>query len=152
MDFEELNPEDFNDPDIEEAWLQHMRDLAMAYLSAENVYYRQLDPKPAWHLAPVTTVWAVESTTEPGFVGWWAFVGDHPSDYISSAQAKSPREALQVLAQEWRELCRTLAAGKAHPTRSVGPPEQWPEIIAILEPRAERLLELTRDKALWKRA
>ncbi len=149
FDFDHLTPEDFNDPDIEEAWIQHMRRIASDYLRTENVYFRALDDKPAWHLAPITSVWAVESTKDPGYVGWWAFCGDHPCDYISSSVAQTPRDALRVLGRNWQDLCGELRAGREPSDRSVGPRETWPEVIALLEPRAEHLLALTKDKNLW---
>jgi len=150
VDFDDLSQEDFNDPDVEEAWIRHMRATAIDYLRSENVYYRKLDDKPAWHIAPITTIWAVESTNEPGYIGWWAFCGDHPSDYISSAQAQSPRDALKVLCEEWQGLCRSLRQGREHPTRAVGPRETWPQILEVLEPRAATLLAFTKDRSLWK--
>ncbi len=149
MDLDDLTPDDFNDPDVEQAWLTAMRQKATTYLRAENVYFRKLEAKPAWHLAPMTSIWAVENREDPGYVGWWAFCGDHPSDYISSSEAGTARDALRVLCAQWHELCQHLRDGREHPTRNVGPRASWPQVVAVLEPRVATFLALTRDKSLW---
>jgi len=151
MDFEDISIVDFNDPDIENAWLQEMHKQVTQYLGTQNVPLRKLDPAPAWHLSPITSIWAVESQQEQGFIGWWAFAGDHPSDYISSQQASTPRDALQILAHEWQTFCQSLRSGKEDPKRYAGPPQDWPHVIDTLEPRAATLIELVRNDQLWTR-
>lgn len=102
---EELN---YDDPKVEEAWLLARRAEVERYLSLAETPHGAIADWPAWHLAPMTSVWAIESLSNPGFVGWWAVSGDHPTDYISSRDLKDPRAALRAICDRWKAYVETM--------------------------------------------
>jgi hypothetical protein len=46
------------------------------YLGRQPLRFGEVGDWPAWHVAPCVSVWAVESVSEPGIVGWWVICGD----------------------------------------------------------------------------
>jgi hypothetical protein len=95
------------------------------------------------------SVWAVESVRAPGWVGWWVLCGDGPTDYVSSAEVRTPREAVRAIAQRWREACVGLARGEEPPHFQLGSPDSRPQLARLLESRAETLLQWVADDAIW---
>ncbi len=87
---------DYDDPAIEEQWCQERRAQVEAYLQHQRVEHGRVGEWPAWHVAPHVSLWAIESKVRPDWVGWWAICGDLPTDYVSAANIKHPREAVRA--------------------------------------------------------
>lgn len=141
---------DYDDPMVEEQWCQERRAQVEDYLLHEGVEHGRIGEWPAWHLAPYVSVWAVESKARPEWVGWWVICGDLPTDYVSAAKIKHPREAIRCFAERWRELARVMASGDRAPDIQIGPPEDGPSLSALLNSRASTLLVWVDDDAQWE--
>lgn len=140
---------DYDDPDVEEAWVEQQGREVARYLVTTGVRHGEVSEWPTWHVAPATSIWAIESGKTPGALGWWVISGDHPTDYMSARDANNPRDALRGFAQRWHELATYMKAGKPHPSIVMGSPAQWPELAPMLEGRAKVLSEWAADAALW---
>ena len=140
---------DYDDPVVEERWCSERRNEVAAYLTAERVTHGQIGEWPAWHLAPHISIWAIESQAKPGWVGWWAICGDLPTDYVSSAAIKHPRDAMLAFAHRWRTAADLMASGQSLPDFSVGSPAEWPSLAPMLASRAELLQDMATDTGLW---
>ena len=103
---------DYTDPDVEEAWLIARRAEIDAHLRQSGGRYGGISDWPFWCKAPVTSVWGIESLISPGFLGWWAIVGDHPPECISSQNVKDPRAALEAVCNRWLEALNALHDGR----------------------------------------
>jgi hypothetical protein len=140
-----------DDADIEEeAWFAEERRKVEEYLRHEGVEHLGVDEVPAFHVHPYMAVWAVQSKVSPGRVGWWAFSGDLPTDYISRKDAKDPREALDAVSRHWKELAGYMIRGEAHPEVIIGPPERWPQLGDLLQKRAEFIASMVADDEIWE--
>jgi hypothetical protein len=141
---------DFDDPEIDAQWCAERRQEITEYLREEGLAHGCIGESPAWHVAPVVSVWAVESLSGPGSVGWWAISGDLPNDYVSGSKAKDPREAVQAIASLWQEAAQYMARGEQHPTFRIGSGEQDEELAPMLASRAALLLEWVDDPEAWE--
>jgi hypothetical protein len=120
-----------------------------AYLEREGVVHGELGQWPAWHIAPIAALWAIESKKSPGCVGWWAISGDLPFDYVSASKLKHPRDALRAIAESWLAQSALMARGETDPEISIGPPAEWPSLAPLLRSRASTLLEIAEDDDVW---
>ena len=134
----------------ETAWLKTEHKRAEDYLRAEKVDHLGVGDHPAFHVWPYLALWAVQSKSNPGWVGWWVITGDLPCDYISSSEGRHPRVALRAFARHWSEASGCMLKGEAHPTCRIGTPEQWPELGELLRARAKILQRYADDDELWK--
>lgn len=134
----------------EERWIREQRARVVEYLEKQGVDHRGVADYPAFHVHPYLAFWAVQSKQAPGQVGWWAVSGDCPTDYLGSADGRHPRDAMRALALRWREMSAFMLRGEKHPTCSIGTPETWPELGALLSGRAETLLDFSKDDSLWE--
>lgn len=141
---------DYDDPELEALWCAERRHEIAEYLQREGVVHGAIGTEPAWHVAPYASVWAIESLAAPGSVGWWAISGDLPSDYVSAAQAKSPREAVRAIASLWQEAAGFMSRGEQHPTFRIGAGKRDGELAPLLAPRAELLLGWVDDPEIWE--
>jgi hypothetical protein len=140
----------YHDPDIEEEWCMERRAQVIEYLNREKVIHGEVGEWPAWHVAPYTSIWAIESKKNPGWVGWWVICGDVPADYVSAASIKHPREALKAFGESWRRQSILMTKGTGSP-RTVGfPKESWVELAPLLKARAKILLEWAKDDSIWE--
>ena len=98
------------------------------------------------------SVWAIESATSPGSVGWWVICGDGPTDYISGEEVMNPREAVRAFAIRWSEVASHMLRAELHPTIELGSPKTWPELGPLLKNRAELLGSCAADDAVWQPA
>lgn len=133
----------------EDAWVDSQRALVEDYLQREGVDHLGVGEYPAFHIYPHAAVWAVQSKSSPGWVGWWAISGDVPTDYISRGDIAHPREALRVFARHWRELSSYMLRGDEHPDVRIGTPEQWPELGDLPQRRAQILQSYADDDGVW---
>ena len=140
---------DMLDDENEEAWVNSQRAVVAAYLKQEKVQHGEIAEWPAWHCQPVLAVWAIESRTSPGRVGWWAISGDIPTDYVSFADADHPREVVRHFARHWAELSDFMIRGERHSESNIGTPDQWPELGQLLQRRSNMLKDLAEDHSVW---
>jgi hypothetical protein len=134
----------------EERWLAAQRNEVLQYLARQPVKFGALGEHSAWFVDPYISLWAVESVAKPGAVGWWVVAGDLPTDYMSSAEGRHPREALAAFAARWREAAACMKRGEPHPEISIGSPENAAELAPLLDTRAQTMAEYARDDANWK--
>ena len=140
----------YDDPENDAQWCAERRQEVAEYLQREGVVHGQIGVAPAWHVAPYASVWAIESLTASGAVGWWAISGDLPNDYVSASNAKTPREAVSAIASLWQEAAQYMSRGEKHPTFRIGSGQQDEELAPMLESRAELLLEWVNDPEVWE--
>ena len=100
-----------NDSEFEE-WVTQQRTYVEEYLSAQGIAEPKVGPWPAFEMAPAFAIWAVESKKVAGKIGWWAFSGDCPTDYVSEDGHCHPRKALQRLIDQWRSSVSFLKYGQ----------------------------------------
>lgn len=141
---------DYDDPAVEEEWCEARRAQVTAYLQREGVDHGRVGEWPAWHVAPYVSVWAVESKRRPDWVGWWVICGDLPTDYVSAAKIKPPREAIRSIAEEWREQARLMATHERPDDVRIGRPEDWASLAPLLDARASLLLKFANDDSIWE--
>ena len=140
---------DYDNPEVEELWCNERRSDVVAYLHQERLVHGQVGEWPAWHLAPYISIWAIDSKTNPGWVGWWAVAGDLPTDYISAGVIRHPRDAMQAIAARWHTAAEDMARGNASPDFSIGAPADWQALAPQLTSRAELLQSWAADSELW---
>jgi hypothetical protein len=133
----------------EEVWLRDCRARVAAYLGTQDIVHGAIGEGPAWSIAPVMSVWAIESVRAPGWVGWWVLCGDAPTDYVSAEHIKTPREALRAMGRRWLEASGFLARGEDPPDIRIGSPESRRKLAPLLRSRAELLLQWVEGDALW---
>jgi hypothetical protein len=145
-----MNGDDYDDPEINAQWCGERRREVAEYLRVEGLTHGRIGDCPAWQVAPYVSVWAVESLAVPGAVGWWAISGDLPNDYVSSSEAKDPRQAVRAIALLWREAAQCIARGEKHPTFRIGSGQHDGELAPLLKSRAELLLDWVDDPEVWE--
>lgn len=144
-----MNPDAYDDPELEEAWCADRRQEVAEYLRGQSVPHGQIAEWPTWHFAPYVSIWAVESAVHSGRMGWWVFAGDGPTDYLSASEFPHPREAMAALAARWTSVAAAMERGEPHPTVAIGSPESWPTLGPLLRSRAQMLLSISEDDAAW---
>lgn len=65
------------------AWNTAGRAQIADYLEKEGIASPQIGAWPAFVMAPHFGIWCVELKKQAGRIGWWAFAGDGPTDYVS---------------------------------------------------------------------
>lgn len=143
---------DYDDPAVEEQWCEDRRAQVAAYLQREGVEHGQIGEWPAWHVAPYVSIWAIESKKRPDRVGWWVICGDLPTDYVSAAKIKHPRDAMRAIAERWREHAKRMAKGEPGVDFQIGSPDDWGELAPLVDSRASMLLKWADDDSLWLEA
>lgn len=141
---------EWDDPALEEQWCHERRAEVTTYLESEGLEHGRVGDWPAWHVAPYVSVWAIESKKRPDLVGWWVICGDLPTDYVSAAQVKHPREAIRFIAEEWREQARLMASGERPADIRIGRPKDWASLGPLLDTGASMLLEWANDGSVWE--
>jgi hypothetical protein len=62
---------DYDDPEVEAQWFAERREEIAHYLGGEGIEHGRIGEEPAWYVAPYVSIWAIESRSNPGRVGWW---------------------------------------------------------------------------------
>jgi hypothetical protein len=137
------------DSETEEQWIASQRQQVIDYLRGEQVEHLGVGESPAFHVHPYLALWAVQSRRSPGAVGWWALSGDVPTDYISSSEARHPREALRAFARQWHDWSAHMLRGETHPDYRLTAGEESPELGDLLRRRAELLERFADDEEVW---
>lgn len=136
--------------EAEELWCTEQRQVVTDYLNREGLTSAHVGQWPAWHVAPSIAVWAIESQSRPGWVGWWALSGDLPTDYTTCLAERTPRQALRDIGQKWSDAAKLWASGKRCESFSLGSSEQECELAPMLAARATTLLDWASDDDLWE--
>jgi hypothetical protein len=143
-------PPDYDDPEVEAAWLAEQRALVEKYLDREEIRYKGVANEPDWFVVPYVSIWVVESSSAPGKVGWWVISGDVPPDYLPGDSAVDAREAVREFGSRWLEVSAYMLRGERHPEINIGPPEMRRELGDLLKRRASILEEWASDDDLWR--
>jgi len=144
-----MQDRDYDDPSVEEEWVLSTRKEVETFLRNHSVEHGEVGEWPAWHVAPMTSIWAIESKICPGAVGRCVIAGDHPTDYVSANGVRPPRAAPAGLRARSREVVQHMNQGTPHPTIRLGNASNWSDLAELLEPRTELLEKWANDSSLW---
>lgn len=131
-----------------DAWAAQERTRVKAFLEREGIASPNVQ-WPAFDVAPHFAIWAVESKKAPGWVGWWAFSGDCPTDYVAEDGKSHPRNALRLLLEQWQAYVPALKAGKHPAGVRFGEGADLALLGASLESRIAVLTRWYEDDELW---
>ncbi|MBL4770380.1 MAG: DUF4826 family protein [Planctomycetes bacterium] len=141
---------DYDDPEVDEKWCQAAHAEVAEYLESEGLVHGGVSEWPTWYVAPIISVWPVRSLKNPASVGWWVIYGDIPTDYVSAANLKQPRDVLRAIAWRWKEYVDAVKGGAPPEDYSIGGEDPAPELLAMLESRAGLLVEMAADDEVWE--
>lgn len=113
-----MNPDAYDDPHLEEKWLNSQRGHIKSYLEKQKILHGGLLDEPSWFVAPYVCLWKAKGME--GGNGYWIISGGLPTDYIEESEARNPRFAMESFALRWQEISRCLIAGIDHPTIKIG--------------------------------
>ena len=132
-----------------ENWVTQERKTVELYLSNQGIENPNVGPWPAFEIAPKFAIWAVESKQVAGKIGWWAFSGDCPTDYVTEDGSCHPRNALRILLQNWHNYIPYMKRAEQPPETNLGGGD-LPELGDLLEKRVAVLEEWLLDDSLWE--
>lgn len=144
---------DYDDPEIEEAWCNSARIRIIDYLREEKVEHGRVGDWPAWHIAPIVSIWAIESLVRPEWIGWWVICGDLPTDYIPATDVEPPqhpRKALRVFATKWQNYAKVWSEGKEVKGFRIRGCKSHKDLAPLLATRAEIFSEWVNDDSFWE--
>jgi Domain of unknown function (DUF4826) len=122
----------------EAAWVADQRRVVVEYLARQRVEHGGVSLEPRWFFRPYLAVWAVRSTANPEYVGWWAVSGDVPTDYLTHATEQNAGDVLLAFSARWQQAAELMAVGCW--------PEDW--VIGDGDPaRAQELAPLLAARA-----
>lgn len=130
-------------------WNQSQRERVIAYLEKEGIASPQIGDWPAFEIAPHFGIWCVESKKQKGKIGWWAFSGDCPTDYVPEDGQCHPRETLGNLVKRWKTHIPHLKAGQQPLEVKFGDGSNIKELGELLEKRIAILEDWLTDDELW---
>jgi hypothetical protein len=141
-----------DEPESEEEalWNSSMRRRVTEYIAQRGVSHGQIGDAPAWSVFPCISIWAVESGSSPGLVGWWVICGDCPTDYATCTSDRTPRAAVEEFSSRWRAAAAAMLKGECLPGFSVGNDDNAGELAPLLASRAQMLAEWALDDSLWE--
>ena len=131
-------------------WVSQQRTYVEEYLRAQGIAEPKVGPWPAFEVAPVFAMWAVESEKVAGEISWWAFSGDCPTDYVSEDGQCHPRKALQRLIDQWRGYVSFMKNGQQPPAASFGEGPSLRDLDDLLQKRIEILADWVLDDSFWE--
>ena len=138
-----------NDDELE-SWVAEERIKVINYLESEGIESPNVGEWPAYEVAPYFCIWAIESKKAEGYVGWWAFSGDCPTDYVSEKGKSHPREALKDLLENWKTNIPYLKNGEQPPNAKLGDGSNLIELGELLEKRVSLLEQLASNDEYWE--
>jgi len=141
-------PEDFDKPEMNDAWCAQQHKMVKWFMSHQSVKHGLIASSPAFHIAPLVSVWAIESAAHPGAVGWWVLAGDLPIDYFSAQTLDHPRKVLVAAADKWDEMLENIEAGRPNKVIIPGLDEK-PELREMLAARSTSLRQMAKDERVW---
>jgi hypothetical protein len=135
-----------NESKEEVDWCAARRMQALDYLdSQDGLKHAGVGDWPAWHVFPHVSLWAVQSGTHPGSVGWWVICGDLPTDYCTANDCRHPRLAVKKIVDRWVDASRQMKPDDVN-IGETGIPAQYK---SLLESRAELLLDWVAKSDYW---
>ncbi|WP_430691652.1 DUF4826 family protein [Mesorhizobium captivum] len=140
--------DDLNEAE-DQVWCDSQRQYVIDYLSREGLEHGRVGEWPAWHVSPYVAIWAIESITHPGWVGWWAISGDLPTDYVVCGPERTPRAAVREFGLRWKEAAVAMPEGREPDEVVIGRPEDAAMLAPLLGARAETLLGWANDDSVW---
>jgi hypothetical protein len=143
-----MTSDDLTDAE-EDAWVAEQRHRVVAYLKREECQHGGVGEWPAFHVPPYFALWAVQSRSQNGTIGWWAVSGDIPTDYMSSNDGYHPRDAMRHFAAVWSEAAICMAQGKNHPEVIFGDGSNNHELALLLASRAKTVKNWADDDDIW---
>ena len=138
-----------NDQEFEN-WVVNERTKVEEYLSKQGIENPTVGPWPAFEIAPHFAIWAVESKKVAGKIGWWAFSGDCPTDYVTEDGKCHPRNALRILLDQWREQIPYMKNGQQPPNTRFNDQYELSMLGELIETRVEILEAWLLDDGLWE--
>jgi len=132
-----------------ERWVEEVRENICLYLEGQGIKKPNVAEWPAFEVSPYFSIWAIESQKTPGQIGWWAFSGDCPSDYVSEDGSCHPRAALKTLIKNWEGYILYMRQGIQPPQTSIGKGENLEELAELLDSRVATLRSWEKDESLW---
>lgn len=142
--------DDNSNDEADEHWCRTQRQQVLVYLSDEGFKSPNVGDWPAWHVAPVISVWAVESVELPGSVGWWAVSGDFPTDYTACSVERHPRQALRDIGSRWQNAAARWADGQPADGFGLRNVAEEGELAPLLLARSQQFLNIAADDGNWK--
>jgi hypothetical protein len=137
----------------EKAWIESARPELVSYIKRSVEECGDIGRVPAFHIAPIIAVWAVESKKHPGMVGFWAFSGDIPGDVITRDwldKKDNPRKALNRMITIWKGYLPHLEIGDSPPGINMGiDGKQRKDMAGLLGKRIEIFSEMVNDDSIW---
>ena len=138
-----------NDAEFE-SWNNSKRGEVIAYLESQGIASPAVGEWPAFEVAPYFGIWCVESKKQIGKIGWWAFAGDCPTDYVSEGGECHPRAALKNLLKRWKDQIPYMKKGVQPPGVIFGDGSNLRELGDLLEKRVAILENWLADDGLWE--
>ena len=135
----------------DQPWVDQQRPLVLSYLHGISVDHLGLGEWPAFYIRPIFAIWAVQSKSRPGWVGWWAFSGDIPTDCVSRTNGNDdPRKALARLLDQWRRYIPHLELGNNPPDVNIGSGNSRIALAGLLTKRIYLLERWHKDDTIWQ--
>lgn len=143
--------DEFSNDAADTSWCGTQRAQVLAYLFDEGFQSANIGEWPAWHVAPIISVWAVESVERPGSVGWWVVSGDFPTDYTACSGERDPRQALRDIGNRWQKAAAHWTGGQAADGLGLRNAAQEGELAPLLAARSQLFLAMAADDSNWDR-
>jgi len=132
------------------SWNADKRRSVISYLENQGIDSPNVGDWPAFEVAPYFGIWCVASKKQEGKIGWWAFAGDCPTDYVSENGECHPRAALRVLVSNWKSYLPHMKSGNQPPAANFGDNFNIQELGDLLEKRVSILEDWLADDTLWE--
>lgn len=133
-----------------QSWVGTNRKIVFRYLESQGIENPNVAQWPAFEVAPHFAIWAIESKEVAGKIGWWAFSGDCPTDYVTEDGKCHPRAALQNLLFSWESCIPEIKEGRHPPNVKFGDGFNLKELGDLLEARVKVLKDWLNDDDLWE--
>ncbi len=140
---------EFDSPNEDEIWCGQRRAQVTAHLKSERLKHRDLADWPAWHVAPIVSVWAVEKQNATDEIVCWVVCGDVPTDTISAQRATTPRAAVRAFATKWHDAASQMANANPAKKQASAKRERAHELALFLEVRSRQLTDWANDDSMW---
>jgi hypothetical protein len=133
----------------DERWFALCQEKVVAHLKLERRKHGALADWPAWHVAPIVSLWAVRDTEASVPIVSWVICGDVPTDLISAHTSNTPRAAVRAFAQRWHDAALQMANAQPKEKIAEKKVERAHELALFLEVRARQLTDWTNDDSMW---
>lgn len=141
-----MKSDDYDDPQLESAWLAEQRKHIRSYLAQERIPVKSMRKTPSWFVAPYMCIWQVRNTANQLL---WVIAGDLPTDYLGGWEASNAREAVLAFSSRWQTIARSMMRGNLHPQFRIGRVEDSTDLGSLLLKRADILAKWAADDSIW---